>query len=181
MRQESLFAPTSPGSSARFSPCGRYRYELRRDIPGATGRGTLPWIMLNPSVAGAVEDDLTIKKVMGFSSRLGFASIVVVNLFALVSTDPAGLLAAADPVGPENDEAIRGVVPARSLVVVAWGDSIEFGARQPERIRGRDAHVWAMLREARADVRCLGTTKSGAPRHPSRLGYDTPLAPFGVK
>lgn len=179
--QGSLFAPASGGSSARFSPCGRYRYELRRDIPGATGRGTLPWVMINPSVADAVEDDLTIKKVLGFSARIGFASIVVVNLFALVSTDPAGLLAASDPVGPENDAAIVRAVPTGSLVVVAWGDSIKFVGRQPEHIRGRDARVLAMLREALADVRCLGTTKSGAPRHPSRLGYDTPIVPFGVK
>jgi hypothetical protein len=27
-------------------------------------------------------------------------------------------------------------------------------------------------------VQCLGTSKSGYPRHPSRIGYDTPLVPF---
>jgi hypothetical protein len=28
------------------------------------------------------------------------------------------------------------------------------------------------------NVQCLGTSKSGYPRHPSRIGYDTPLVPF---
>lgn len=178
--QTNLFAP-SPPSLARFSPCGHYRYELRRSIPGATGSGVLPWVMLNPSVADATTNDLTVTKCVGFADRLGFASIVVVNLFAFVATQPLALLLASDPVGPDNDDAIRQAVGFNNLVIVAWGDSIGFGPKMPAAFQRRNEHVLKLLRDRAVDVRCLGVTKSGAPRHPSRLGYNTPLVPFGLK
>ena len=64
--------------TATISPCGAYRYDLSRrwgffkDEPCAT------WIMLNPSTADADEDDATIRKVKGFTDRMGFSGFWVV-------------------------------------------------------------------------------------------------------
>jgi hypothetical protein len=59
--------------SAVFSPDRRYRYHLSRVWP--FGRGTLCFIMLNPSHADEADDDATIRKCMGFAKRFGYAGI----------------------------------------------------------------------------------------------------------
>lgn len=150
---------------ADISPCGLYRYSLTR--VWANGR-LVAWVMLNPSTADAREDDPTIRKVMGFSKAWGYAGCVVVNLFALRSTDPRALQSAADPFGPENHRALDEYTYS-GPTVAAWGDS---GGRLIER---------AVRRLPRVPMLCLGTTKSGNPRHPCRLAYSTPVSPFEVE
>jgi len=155
--------------SAIFDPTGTWRYELRRswsDLMPA--KGLLCLIGLNPSVADHERDDHTIRVEMGFTKKFGMAGFIKVNLFGLVSTDPMGLKIAPDPVGPENDKYILNAVQLSDLVVAAWGaDGILFN---------RAGVVRRMLGPVK--LMCLGTTKSGAPRHPSRLSYDTPLVEF---
>jgi len=77
--------------TAALSACGRYRYELTRQWGDDGVRGRVCWIMLNPSTADAEVDDPTIRKCIGFSKRWGFERMVVVNLFAHRSSDPAVL------------------------------------------------------------------------------------------
>ena len=62
--------------------------------------------MLNPSRADEERNDATIRRCIGFAGDWDFGILEVVNLFALMSTDPAALLKAKDPVGPDNDAAI---------------------------------------------------------------------------
>lgn len=157
--QRDLFGATS---SAVLSPCGLYRYRLgRRWAPG----GTVCWILLNPSTAGAVKDDPTIRRCVGFAKRWGCGAIEVVNLFALRSPDPRSLFRGPDPIGPENDAHIMGSVTSGDIVVCAWG---ALG-----RLFGRGHEVQHMLTFAR--LKCLGETKSGQPRHPLYLRADAQL------
>lgn len=142
-------------ATARISACGHYRYELRRGWPKA---GPLHcWVMLNPSTADAQQDDPTLRRCVSYSWRWGARGIVVVNLFAWRATKPAELLAAADPVGPENDDAIRAAVAECDVVIAAWG------AHKARRIGGRATLVRAMLP---THTRCIGFTAGGEPRHP---------------
>ncbi len=171
-------------ADATFGVEGRYRYDLTRPVTTrAAGEALrlLLWIMLNPSVAGAEKDDLTVKKCVGFSAQFGFHALVIVNLFALVSTNPDGLFTAADPIGPENDAYIDRHVAEADQIIVAWGDSIEWNSRSlPAAMRDRHKRVLARL--SGKDVRHLGTlTRGGMPRHPSRIGYDSPLRPFPLQ
>ncbi len=85
---------------ADFSPDRKYRYVLRRKI-GSSARRVV-FIMLNPSIADEVRTDPTVRRCVGFARRWGFGALEVVNLFALVSTDPNGLQDADDPVGRET-------------------------------------------------------------------------------
>jgi hypothetical protein len=77
-----------------------YRYQLRR-----WWDDTKPFALfwgLNPSVADSAVDDPTIRRMVGFAKRENCGGIVVVNWFAWRATDPAELLEATHPTGPEN-------------------------------------------------------------------------------
>lgn len=155
--------------SAILSPCGTYRYELtRRWREGGRLAG---WIMLNPSTADANVNDPTIRRCIGFSAAQGYAGLVVRNLFALRSTDPRGLAAHADPVGPDNDTHLARCVED-AVTIVAWGSS---GGRLAA---ARAERVLAMLTDAGVEPMCLGATAGGAPRHPLYVPNAAQLSPF---
>lgn len=145
--------------SAYFSDDRVYRYSLAREVPSA-GIDTVTFIGLNPSTADETIDDPTIRRCIDFARRWGFARLKMLNLYAFRATDPKVMLAADDPIGPENDCTIAKVVGGSNLVVVAWGANAE-----AERVE-------AVL-ELVAYPRCLGVTKSGAPRHPLYIKAST--------
>lgn len=148
--------------TAILSPDGRYRYFLTRDL--LVGKGRCLFIMLNPSTADAQKNDQTIKVCMGFSKIWGFGELAVVNLFALRSTDPQALYGDPDPVGPENDAHILRAAAEADAIVAAWG---AHGAHL-----GRAQQVLTLLKGR--EIKCLGKTKDGNPRHPLKLTYKTP-------
>jgi len=86
---------------AVFSKGRRYRYTLRRRL--YKGNKILLVIGLNPSTADGKEDDPTVRRCAGFVERLGYDTLLMVNLFALCSTDPRKLREAEFPIGPRND------------------------------------------------------------------------------
>jgi len=156
--------------SAVFSPCGRYRYELRR-----TWNAALPVLVaigLNPSRADAHVDDPTIRKEIGFATRWGFGGVIKVNMFGLISTDPKGIAPAVDPIGPENDATIdRVIAESNGWPLVAWGSHAAVRCARGEAMRRRFSGVaW-----------CIGTTKDGNPRHTLRAGYVTPRETFVLR
>lgn len=152
---------------AEFSPCRTWRYRLWSRWDRET---TLVWLMCNPSVADEHKLDPTLRKVDGFTKRLGFGGWIVVNLFAFVSTDPKGLRRSdIDTVGPDNDAAIREACQRHSPIVCAWG---RVGGVHRQRVE----HVLGMIDHH--DLVCLGRSKEGHPRHPLMLAYSTPMEPF---
>lgn len=157
--QAPLIAPTKP--PAAFDPTRTYRYSLYREWGDPSHKAV--FVMLNPSTADEVRLDPTVTRCCGYARRWGYGCIEVVNIFALRSTDPKGLLAVEDPVGPENDRHILAAVADAALVVAAWG---VHGALQ-----GRDRIVRGLLAD-RCVLYCLGTTKDGHPKHPLYLRRD---------
>lgn len=145
-----------------------YRYRLSRVWDRSAPR--VCWILLNPSTATQLSDDPTITRVTGFSRRWGFGSAVVVNLFALRSTDPSAIRRSADPVGPDNDAAIVEAVTSADALVVAWGNH----GSTINPTSGSPRHLEALaLLTAASDTRCLGLTDHGQPRHPLYLRATT--------
>jgi len=145
---------------AVLSACEQYRYALTREW--ARGTPPLTFLMLNPSTADATTDDSTIGRCIGFARGRGYGALRVLNLFAFRATNPEDMMAASDPVGPENDEHIREAfataAEAGAPVIAAWGVN---GTHA-----GRDATVRALATECCVTLMCLGTTKEGHPRHP---------------
>ena len=150
---------------ATIDHSNRYRYNLWRSIPGGT-KGTVLFIMLNPSTADAMANDPTIRRCMGFAERFGHCRLEVVNLYAYRSTDPANLATCDDPVGPENFAYIEMAAAQAELVIAAWG----VNALSVPHVN----HVTTLVRNHK-DVMCLGKTKAGHPRHPLYLPSDAPL------
>lgn len=147
-----------------------YRYLLTRIWDPSTPAAV--WLMLNPSTADAMDDDPTIRRCKAYAVREGAGGIVVVNLFALRSTDPRALLRHRNPVGPANDAFIRQAVRGARTVIAAWGAA---GVQD-----GRSVAVAGMLARLRVPVQCLGVTATGQPRHPLYLPSTAPLEPFGL-
>lgn len=171
----SMEAPLLDGRGADISPCGRYRYRLWR----RWGLGKLcVWVMLNPSRANAIDDDATIRRCIGYAKQWGFSGIEVVNLFPIIETDSKVAMRDPSRSGPTYGRSNRHIVISAArdagLVVLAWGAGVQ------------SAHWLNCLIddiEAAAgweNVRCLGLTKSGQPKHPVRLPYETPLRTLSV-
>ncbi|MCG2582899.1 DUF1643 domain-containing protein [Massilia sp. TS11] len=139
-------------TSAVLSRCGTYRYALRRVWDPA--RPLVLFVCLNPSTADACNEDQTSRVCINYAKRWGFGGLLIANLFAFRSTDPAGLRSAADPVGPRNNYWIRRLQREAALTVCAWSD---LGA-----LRGRDAEVLPWLQAPH----CLERLRSGRPGHP---------------
>lgn len=153
-------------SSAVFSECRTYRYQLTR----RWGEGPiLNVIGLNPSTADETQDDPTIRRCIGFAKAWGYSTLVMTNLFGYRSTDPKGLTAVDDPIGPRNDCWIRISARQANLVLAAWGAS-------PLAIARGQFVVATPSYPIR--FHCLGLTKGGAPRHPLYIKATTRAMPF---
>lgn len=161
---------------ATLSDCARYRYRLWR----AWGTGTRAlFVMLNPSTADGSSDDPTVRKCCGFARRWGMDGVEIVNVMAYRATDPRTLAHVDAPVGPLNRrfieqalENVCGNAEGTTPVIVAWGSSV------PRPVRHYADNTLHWIRNAGVAPLCLGKTKHGYPRHPSRLAYDTPAELF---
>ncbi len=131
--------------------------------------GAVAWCMLNPSTATDLKLDPTLRKCAGFTQRWGYNRFVVVNLWAVRSTDPRGLkpLPEPHPTDGVNFTAIVEAAVECEFMVCGWGNH--------GTLRGRSEHVMRRLRDGGFDLRCLLKTREGEPGHPLYIPYDTPL------
>jgi len=153
---------------ALFDETAVYRYTL--DRRWERGGSKAAFVMLNPSTADAFKDDPTITRCINFAKRFGHSSLVILNLFALRSTDPKKLKEVDDPVGPENDYYIEQAIRDSNQVICGWGVHGD--------LHGRDLDAWKIIRRRIPNVFCLGRTKAGHPKHPLYLKSSTGLERF---
>lgn len=119
------------------------------------------FIGLNPSTADETVNDPTIRRCIRFAKDWGYDGIIMMNAYAFRATNPKDMLAAADPVGPGNDEALAYRRPQVGLIIAAWGTHCS---------EEREARVRAVIGKT---IYCLGRTKAGRPKHPLYLRADT--------
>jgi hypothetical protein len=161
-------------SGATFSQCRIWRYALWRrwidsriEAIDGTDQGPdfqrmVAFIGLNPSTADETEDDPTIRRCISFAKSWGYDGVVMLNLFAFRATDPKAMKAAADPVGPENDECLKRAAGLFPMKIAAWGNH---GVH-----RNRHYAIRGFLPPSQLHV--LGVTKDGHPKHPLYLRSD---------
>lgn len=139
--------------SARISDCGKYRYGLTRDWAAYLPIMTL--CMLNLSIADGAKDDPTIKQCISFARGYGYGGIRVLNSFAYWATNPKRLLAARDPVGPDN---------------ATWLNTCRAVPK------GFGAHItWVCDIMKSRGAQCFGMNADGSPKHPLYLSKCTRL------
>lgn len=133
------------------------RWWAQRDAPYALHIG------MNPSMAGADRDDLTIRKDQEFTKRLGLSRMFKCNVGTRISTDPNGLLERGIVVNhPDNVETILRLAEFASCIVVATG-------RPPDPLIAHARTVLKALRARGLKLRCFGLTQDHWPKHSSRL------------
>ena len=64
-------------------------------------------------------DDPSIRRCISYAKNWGFGGLYVGNLFALMSTKPAGLLESANPEGAENLKYLLKMSSQCKLIVCA--------------------------------------------------------------
>lgn len=154
-----------------FSRCGKFRYLLWERWDAT--KPMAAWCLMNPSQAGKTVgsktvEDPTWRKGRGFSQRHGYGGQVFCNLYAFIATNPRHLADARYPIGPENNQHIlEAARMSDGRMICAWGGLA--------RGLGRPSEVVEMLRHRAVQLRALGFTKDGLPRHPLMLAYSAPL------
>lgn len=150
--------------SAIVSEDRRYRYCLYRRWFAEPAAPVL-WIMLNPSTADDEIDDPTIRRCIDFTKSWGYGAMYVGNLYAYRATNPAFVRALPDDQarGPRNAFHLSAMADAAELVVCAWGASLK---HLPETLIQVPRHN---------NIKCLGRTVTGQPKHPLYLSKQTPL------
>lgn len=136
---------------------------------------------LNPSRADAERDDATLRRLGALARSWGHGRLLVLNLFARVSREPAQLRRCAEPVGEHN--------AAWLATALAWLASQPKAAEGPPprlwlgwgqggQLHDRHRQVLDGLQCWRGDVVCVGLTRQGQPRHPLYCRADQPPLPF---
>lgn len=128
------------------------------------GKSLLHVCGLNPSTAGHVVNDPTIRREIDFAKRWGFDGLIKTNAFDLRATDPKVMLAHARPNSTQNDFYIylAQLKSGPPYGVAAWG---VHGAHLDRYKDLKACGLW----------KCLGTTRAGHPRHPLYVKATTQL------
>jgi len=104
---------------------------------------------------------------VGFATSWGYNTLIMGNLYAFRSTDPKGLSAAENPVGPRNQSILNDFVHKAETVVAAWG-------KNPLTAEAKRSADWLLSLEK---TKHLGLNKDGTPKHPLYLAKTTLLQP----
>ena len=144
---------------------GEYRYVLKR----AWGAGPcIMWCGLNPSKADATIDDPTIKREIGFSYRWGFGSLIKVNIYPFITSQPSVLRLWLTELGRQhriqlawnkNIDVIRDYAAVTAKRIAVWGNSVSPGDIDEvgDWLYENDGSDFAW--------HCLGINADGSPRH----------------
>ena len=113
-------------SKANISDCGKYRYELHREWD--KDKKKVLFIMLNPSTADHVEDDLTTRRCIKYAERWGYGGIMIGNIYAFRAKRPKDLKKwLNDPAIPldrgyrTNRVHVEEMAQQADMIVCAWG------------------------------------------------------------
>lgn len=157
--------------TALFSPCGEHR--MRLDRWWAPGPRALV-CMANPSMAGVLTNDPTVLSLIRLLRPL-YPGFTVVNFEDRVATDPMDLSRwLLDMYSREssrlvnlrtaNVRLIRKLSSRAAARIVACGNLVDLEGRHSREV------LLALSCGGTRELLCLGTTASGAPKHPMARG-----------
>ena len=111
---------------ALISDCGKYRYELHREWD--KNKGKVLFIMLNPSTADGLNNDLTTIRCINFAKKWGYGGIMIGNIYPFRAKRPKDLSkwlkdeeVDHEYVGYNNEDHVRAMAEIADITVCAWG------------------------------------------------------------
>lgn len=164
-------------NDAVISECRLYRYRLDRHLYLPFGSSKVfAFFGINPSTADVHVDDATIRKMRGFTIVNGGHAFIVGNVFPYRATDvkELGLWYEDSGIREENDKHLIQIMDESDILIPCWGNS----KKVPKDMREKFRHVMFLMACTGKPIMHLGLTKSGDPKHPLMLGYDTPIVPW---
>ena len=124
---------------AIISKCEKYRYKLTRTWD--EDKGKVLFIMLNPSTANHIENDLTTIRCMNFAKKWGYGGLMIGNIYPFRAKRPKdlrrwlrqdrdsnyktglGITFARD----ENKNHVKEMAEQADIIVCAWGCNYKEG------------------------------------------------------
>ena len=117
---------------AIISDCNKYRYELHREWD--KDKKKVLFIMLNPSTADGVEDDLTTRRCINFAKKWGYGGTMIGNIYPFRAKRPKDLRKwidtdkdAAFETTVINQAYVGNMATCTDLIVCAWGCNYKGG------------------------------------------------------
>ena len=117
---------------ALISDCGKYRYELHREWDKKKGK--VLFIMLNPSTADGLNNDLTTIRCNNFAKKWGYGGIMIGNIYPFRAKRPKDLSkwlkdeeVDHEYVGYNNEDHVRAMAEIAGITVCAWGCNYKEG------------------------------------------------------
>jgi hypothetical protein len=147
---------------------------------GKTGQHKLFVVGLNPSTATQEKSDVTVAKVKGVADRNGFDGFVMLNLYPVRATDYNELPNIENrEASQENLAKIEQLISVETSQAIwaAWGK----GILARSFFKSLCLELFTRLAPHGVVWKHFGPlTKSGHPRHPSRLNYSWHFSDFDV-
>ena len=108
--------------TAVISRCEKYRYKLTRTWD--EDKGKVLFVMLNPSTANHIENDLTTIRCINFAEKWGYGGIMIGNIYPFRAKRPKDLRKWLKDGGTYqffNRDAVHQMAEQADLIVCAWG------------------------------------------------------------
>ena len=121
------------------------------------------FLLLNPSIGDASQNDPTIKRLIFFAQSQEYGGFYLGNLYAHITPYPKELSSFNLNSERKNKEHIKNMLGLCQEVVFAWGNHGQLP-------------LW--LEELVEHPLCFGQNKNGSPKHPLYLAKSTRLVPF---
>ena len=131
--------------TAVISKCEKYRYKLTRTWD--EDKGKVLFIMLNPSTANHIENDLTTIRCINFAEKWGYGGIMIGNIYPFRAKKPKDLRKWLNTSNnglwehrEGNIDAVHQMAEQADIVVCAWGCNYKEGI--PEWIEELDTPLY---------------------------------------
>lgn len=142
---------------AVFSENDKYRYMLTKVWDKNKPKAVM--IGINPSKATHLKGDNTATNAMNYFIDNGYGTMIIVNLFAFMSTKTEGLSKREKLFEDLNNDYIKKACEKADMVLVAWG----YAKKHIDKDRKQE--VDKILDQYRHKVKCFKTTENKKPCH----------------
>ncbi len=157
-----------------------YRWSLSYEI--SKSEKEIIFIGLNPSLSDSIFIDNTSKKIIKISRNFNYGKLKILNLFALISSNPKKLFIHKNPVGYLNNECIKKNLKHWSEnnkchLWLGWGNKGVFLNRN-KKVLKKIMKFYSIKRDNFDNplgILCIKKTSEGNPIHPLYCSDDSIL------